>query len=518
MVLRSRSKRNKNQTAKPKEENFSIEIFKDLNKNLDNLKKMLDEPDDLIVREFTLHSTEQKCAIAYIDGLVDKYVVHNSILKNLQIRMDNQQLPTEKQALFDEIYSEVISIGNVEKGTTLDAVSAGILSGSTILYLEGLDKVIIMSTIGWETRSVEAPTTEQVIRGSKEGFVENIRTNTSLIRRSLQDPNLRFQSHKIGRRSQKSLNVAYIAGVSNPDIVKEVNRRIESIDMDYAPESGFIEQWIEDSFLSPFPQMLNTERSDKAAAALTQGKIVILLDGTPFVLIAPTTLGNTLQSPEDYYERWMIGSLIRILRYLAAFFTLFLPALYIALVSYQQGMIPSDLAFSIAATRDGVPFPAFVEAVMMGIVMELLREAGARLPTSIGQTIGIVGGLVIGDAAVQAGIVSPVMVIVVALTAIASFAVPEYSTAIAFRMIRFATMISAAVLGLYGIIIVYIAVNIHIVNLKSFGVPYSTPFAPTFLNDFKDLVTRAPIPSLETRPQYLKPDDDKSANRGDSSK
>lgn len=242
MVLRSRAKRSKNQTTKPKEENFSIKVFKELNKNVDNLKKMLDKPDDLVIREFTINSNDQKCAIAYIDGLVDEYTIHNSILKNLQIRMDNQPLSSEKEALFDDIYSEVISIGNVEKGSTLDAISQGILSGSTILYLDGLDKVLIMSTIGWETRSIEEPSSETVIRGSREGFVENLRTNTSLIRRCLQDPNLRFKSHKIGRRSKKNLTVAYIAGVTNPDIVKEVNRRIETIDMDYAPESGFIEQ------------------------------------------------------------------------------------------------------------------------------------------------------------------------------------------------------------------------------------------------------------------------------------
>lgn len=198
-----------------------------------------------------------------------------------------------------------------------------------------------------------------------------------------------------------------------------------------------------------------------------QGKIAIILDGTPFVLIAPVTLGNTLQSPEDYYERWLIGTFLRVLRYGAAFLAMFLPSLYIALVSYHQGMVPSKLAFSIAATREGVPFPAAIEAIIMGLTMELLREAGARLPKTIGQTIGIVGGLVIGDAAVQAGVVSPIMVIVVAVTAIASFSIPAYSVAISFRLVRFGFMLAAAFLGLYGIILVYIMINIHIVNLKA---------------------------------------------------
>ena len=337
-----------------------------------------------------------------------------------------------------------------------------------------------------------------------------------MIRRYIRDPNLRFKTYQVGRRSKKDLVLSYIDGIVNPDIVKEVNRRLETIDMDDAPESGYIEEWIEDSFLSPFPQVLNTERPDKVAAALLEGKVAILLDGTPFVLIAPATLGNTLQSPEDYYERWTIGTLLRALRYLAAFIAMFLPALYIALVSFHPGMIPSDLAFSIAASREGVPFPAYVEALLMALTMELLREAGTRLPTPIGQTIGIVGGLVIGEAAVSAGLVSPAMVIVVALNAIASFSLPSYSVAISFRILLFGMMLAAATFGLYGIILSYIMLNVHLVNLKSFGVPYTTPFAPNFLSDWKDLILRAPITTIKRRPTYMQPLDKKSLNKGDS--
>lgn len=299
----------------------------------------------------------------------------------------------------------------------------------------------------------------------------------------------------------------YVDGIVNPNIVKEVNKRLASIDMDDAPETGYIEQWIEDNFLSPFPQISHTERPDKVVAALMQGKVAILLDGTPFALIAPVTFGNTLQSPEDYYERWMVASLIRILRYVGAFIAVFLPALYIAFVSYHPGMIPSKLAFSIAATREGVPFPAFVEALLMEATMELLREAGVRLPRPIGQTIGIIGGIVIGEAAVAAGIVSPIMVIIVAITAVASFSMPSYSTAIAFRMLRFGFMAAAALFGLYGVILAYIAVNIHLVNLKSLGVPYTAPFAPSLFRDWKDLVVRSPITMLSSRPQYMQTDD-----------
>nr|WP_268748292.1 spore germination protein [Gracilibacillus boraciitolerans] len=253
----------------------------------------------------------------------------------------------------------MLSTSTLEVGYTVEAVISAILSGSTVVYLNGINKVFVIETQGWEKRKIQEPVTESVIRGPREGFVEDLRTNIVLIRRYLQDPNLRLKTFQIGRRSRKDLVVAYIDDIIHPDILKEVIRRIDSIDMDDAPESGgFIEQWIEDSFLSPFPQILNTERPDKASAALLQGKVVIMLDGTPpFGLIAPTTFGNTLQSPEDYYERWTIGTLLRVLRYIAAFIAIFLPSLYIALVSYHPGMIPSDLAFSIAASREGVPFP-----------------------------------------------------------------------------------------------------------------------------------------------------------------
>lgn len=247
-----------------------------------------------------------------------------------------------------------------------------------------------------------------------------------------------------------------------------------------------------------------------------QGKVAILLDGTPFVLVVPVTLGSLLHSPEDYYERWLIGTLLRILRFFAAFVALFLPAIYIALVSYHQGMIPSKLAFFMAGAREGVPFPAIVEALIMEATLELLREAGLRLPKPIGQAIGIVGGLVIGEAAVSAGIVSPVMVIVVAVTAISSFAMPTYSVAISFRLLRFAVMFAAAFLGLYGIIIVYIMINIHIANLKSFGIPYSAPYAPILLHDWKDLLLRAPLTMLSKRPQFMQTEDENRMEKGET--
>lgn len=498
-------------------EDFTSKLFLNLDENLQKIKEILDNPDDLIVRKFTIGLTDHSCAVVYLDGLIDKLLINEQVIKNIQIESTKTEklLSNDPVYIVDQLYDMYISSGEVEKAASLDNILYAIFSGDTALYVDGTNQVLTIGSKGWESRSIEEPVTEAVIRGPREGFIENLRTNTMMIRRSIRDQNLRFKSYKIGNRSKKNLVLVYIDEIANPNIVEEVNRRIQSIDIDSVLESGHIEQWIEDDFLSPFPQIDHTERPDKVVGALLEGKVAILLDGTPFALIAPMTFGNTLQSQEDYYERWLVGTLIRILRYLAAFIAVFLPSIYIALESYHPGMIPSKLAFSIAATREGVPFPVFVEALLMETTMELLREAGIRLPKPIGQTIGIVGGLVIGEAAVSAGIVSPVMVIIVAITAISSFAIPSYSTALSFRIIRFAFMGAAAVFGLYGVILAYIVVNIHLVNLKSIGVPYTSPFAPGFTKDWKDLILRFPIPMLTKRPKHLQP---KDLTRGDMNK
>lgn len=515
-LLQQKSKSNQSQESQPNKEKYVVES--EISQNLENIKTLLHSPTDLIERVITIGGSEHKCAIVCIDGLVDKDLVNDQIIYNIQhgIRStENNEEPISVDTMLKSIENEVLSTHELRKIDTFDQVINGILTGDTAIFIDGSTTVLLVGSKGWASRGVEEPTTESLVRGPREGFTENIRTNTSLIRRRVRDSNLRFESSSIGRRSKKDLIVCYVEGIVHPDLVAEVNRRLKAIDVDDAQETGAVEQWIEDSYFSPFPQIMHTERPDKVAASILQGQVAILLDGTPFVLTAPATFSNLLQSPEDYYERWLIGTLIRMLRFIAAFLAVFLPALYIALVSFHQGMIPSKLAFSIAGSREGVPFPAVVEAFMMEATFELLREAGLRLPKPIGQTIGIVGGLVIGESAVQAGIVSPIMVMVVAVTAISSFAIPSYSAGISLRILRFGIMLAASFFGLYGIILAYIMINIHITRLTSFGVPYSAPFAPTFYADWKDLVLRAPITLLTKRPQYLQTEDESRSNKGD---
>lgn len=512
-----RNKTTKDQPRKTeKTHEFPFTIFASVQKNVENIQNIMHSPSDLITRIFTIGNTGHPCAVVCIDGLVDKDLINDKIIKSIQLQAAElgRPLPVSGEDLAKDLQNSILTSSEVSKVKTLDEVILAVLSGDTALFVEGTDEVFIIGGKGWASRGVEEPVTEAVVRGPRDGFTENLRTNSAHIRRHIRDPNLRMESFKMGRRSKKDLLLIYMDGIVHPDLVKEVRRRLQSFDLDEVPESGTIEQWIEDSFLSPFPQIQHTERPDKVAAGIVQGRVAVVLDGTPFALVMPLTFSSTLQSPEDHYERWLIGTLLRVLRYIAAFLATFMPALYVALVSFHPGMIPSKLAFSIAGTREGVPFPAVIEAIIMETTLELLREAGVRLPKPIGQTIGIVGGLVIGEAAVSAGIVSPVMVIVVAVTAISSFALPSYSSAIALRLMRFPIMLAASMFGLYGVILCYIMINIHITNLKSFGIPFSTPFAPNFLNDWKDLVLRAPLIMLKKRPQMLQAEDKVRMGKG----
>ncbi|UKS30399.1 spore germination protein [Paenibacillus sp. HWE-109] len=472
-----------------------------IEENLTTIKQILHNPSDLMIRKFTIGEEQHPCALVSFDGLVDTTLINEQLLKPMMHSYNhNAESPTE---LLTILTQQILTTYDLEVENLLEDVLTALLSGNTLLLLEDISKGILISSSGWKARAVEEPQTESIIRGPRIGFTEDIRTNSAMLRRRIKDTNLVFDTYQIGRRSKREVIIAYIADIVHPDLVKEVTRRIKTIDIDDVEGSGFLEQWITDSYLSPFPVILNTERPDKVSGSLLQGRLAVMIDGDPFALILPITFASSMQSPEDFYQNWLISTLTRVLRLISAFIATFLPALYIALLEFHHGMIPSKLAFSIAGAREGVPFPAVIEAFVMEFTLELLREAGLRLPKPIGQTIGIVGGLVIGESAVAAGMVSPVMVIVVAVTAISSFSLPSYSFAISLRMMRFGIMLCAAFLGLYGVILAYIMINIHIVNLKSFGIPYSTPFAPLFIRDWKDLILRAPLFFLRKRPQML---------------
>lgn len=483
------------------------QITGDFELDLELVKQEMAHNSDVHFRKFNIGRTGIRAAIIFVDGLSDKDLIDKHIMKSLMLNFCEeykQETPYVKGAISKEfIKNQVLSISEVEEAHHIKELMTKVLTGSTALLIDGSSDVYILGTTKANKRNIEEPVSEALVRGPRVGFTEIISDNTALLRRHGENENLSLTKFQVGKRAKKELVIAYMQEIADPELVEEVKKRVRKIDIDHVPESGYVEQLIEDNYLSPFPQVQSTERPDRVISALMEGRVAILLDGTPFALIAPVTFSMLLQSPEDYYERWIPGTLFRLLRFGAAIVTLFAPALYISFISFHPGLIPSELAISISGTREGVPFPSLIEALVMEVAIEILREAGLRLPKPIGPAMGIVGGLIIGEAAVQAGIVSNIMVIVVAITAISSFAIPSYSAGIPLRILRFVAMFGAALFGLYGVILFFLLLCSHLVKLKSFGVPYISPAVPYGVNDWEDFMVRMPLQMMKRRPKMM---------------
>lgn len=478
-----------------------------LNDNIKQVKQALGNSTDIIIKEITIGpGGGQPIAILYTDGLVDKQVIiglMESLMMDTALTKRLEQDSAARANIVQILKSDVLKNAEIQEVTNFEALYHAILSGDCVFLIDGLPQGLSAGARGWTDRGVTESGTENVVRGPREGFTETLRTNTSLIRRKIKDPNLWMETKQIGRVTRTDIAVMYIKHIANDGIVKEVNARLDRIDIDGILESGYIEELIQDETFTPFPTLYSTERPDVIAAELLEGKVAILVDGTPFVLIAPAPFVSFLHSAEDYYQRADISSFIRILRYVGIFISLLAPSLYIAITTFHQEMLPTELLIGLAAQRERVPFPAFIEAIMMEVTFEILREAGIRMPKSIGSAVSIVGTLVIGQAAVEAGIISAVMVIVVSITAISSFVMPAYNVSIAFRMLRFPLMVLAATFGLFGIIVGIVALILHMCSLRTFGIPYMSPLGPLIPSDLKDTILRLPHWMLNTRPRLL---------------
>nr|WP_330219554.1 spore germination protein [Peribacillus muralis] len=493
-------------------------IFSDLHLNIDHIKKTLGNSSDIVTRDFCAGKNgEIKMAIIYTEGLTDSASIQDFILDTLMVEMRNSAFDGKVLNSFEWfqlIKSRTLPVGAIMEITDFQKLFHHLLSGDTMLLMDGSPTAIALSSRDWADRGVQEPSSQTVVRGPKDGFTETLRTNTALIRRRIKNPNLWLETKQIGEKTQTDVAIMYLKGVANDKTITELQSRLNRINVDAILESGYIEEFIQDEVYTPFPTVYNTERPDAVAAAILEGRIAILVDGTPFILVVPALMVHFLQSSEDYYQRADIATLIRLLRYLSFFLALFTPSLYVAVSTFHQEMLPTPLLISLASQREGVPFPAFVEAVLMELVFEILREAGVRMPRAIGSSISIVGALVIGQAAVEAGFVSATMVIIVSLTAICSFVFPSNSMAIAFRMLRFLFMILAATFGLYGIILGLIVMVLHLNSLRSFGLPYLAPNAPFILQDQKDNIIRMPHWALLKRPRLI---NKKDTVRGDAS-
>jgi len=481
----------------------NMQISSLLIENMDRIKNIMGSNADIVFKNITLGRSEARSAvIIYIDNLVDARFADLLIVRPLVLDAYTSGLNTGGEMIEQLQAGNLITRGQITKVKNLNEFLDGLLMGDTGLLIEGINEAYIISVKGYEHRAVAESDVEPVVRGPREAFVEVLSVNIGLIRRRLHTPNLVFELLKIGTAGKTNVCIAYIKGICPEGLYNEVRRRLERIKIDGVLESGYIEELIQDNPYSIFPQMRNTERPDVVAASLLEGRAAIIVDNTPVVLIAPGEFPSLMQSAEDYYNRYIFSSMIRLIRYFAFGISIYLPPLYIAVSTYHQEMIPTELLTSIMSARTEVPLPVSAEAFAMTLTFEILHEAGVRLPRPIGQAVSIVGALVIGQAAVQAKIVSPLMVIVVALTAISMFTIPQYNISLAVRISRLLIMLLASVLGMFGIMMSMLFLMLHLCSLESFGKPYMAPFSPLRIGDLKDTAVRAPWWAMVRRPAY----------------
>ncbi|WP_171650286.1 spore germination protein [Paenibacillus foliorum] len=464
---------------------------------------LLGENDDFMLRRFHIFG-QFEAAMIYFSNMTDTAVANQDVLKPLMYKPEQLAgTVIPQQQLINVLLKDALYHSKGSSECRLSMIMESLLRGGTIILIDGLNEAIIIETTKVDKRSIDQPQTEQVIRGPREGFIEQLGTNISLLRYRLPTTDFRIKMMKIGRVTKSKTAICYLKGIANDALVEEVERRLSVIDIDGVLDVGYLEQFIEDNHLSPFPQVQNTERTDKAVASMLEGRVIIMVDGSPFALIVPTVFNQFYQTTEDYSERFLMVSFIRLSRLLALGFSLITPSLYVAIISFNPELIPTEFAVAVSGGRAGVPFPSILEVLVMEASMEVLREATLRLPQQIGGALSIVGVLVIGQAAVSAGFVSPITVVVIALTTIGSFATPAYNAALALRLLRFPLVFLAGMFGLYGVMVGLILIANHLLSLKSFGVPYLSPVVPGNFDGMKDTVARSPLWSMKKRPAML---------------
>lgn len=455
---------------------------------------------DVKKREFTIQLGEKdhNAIIFFIDGLVNKQFVNDFILKPLMQKSREIEISS-----FRGIGEILLSQSEYKETNTIGELTYDLNFGSVIMLVDGAKKAFSLDVKGWQHRGVESPQTERVIRGPNDAFSEQLRENTALIRHLIRNKSLMCREYKVGTISQTPVSVMYIENVANTSLVEETLRRVESIDVDYIFTAAELEQLIEDKSITTLPQFLSTERPDRASRALLDGRIVVIVDGSPFVLILPTTIFELNESAEDNYLRFPYVNMIRTIRWTAFILSLLLPGLYVAVVSFHAELLPTGILMSIVSSRETVPFPALIEIIIMEISLEIIREASIRVPEASGSTLSIVGALILGQAAVSAGIVSPILIIIVSITAIGSFATPNYYLGLSARILRFAYIFLGAIAGFLGIIS-GLFINVLLwTDTKSMGMPMGVPFAPITKRGIPASLFVPPIWKQEERDDYV---------------
>ncbi|MED0669616.1 spore germination protein [Aneurinibacillus aneurinilyticus] len=462
--------------------------------NAQQISRLFSEIPQLVTRTLVL-KTGQKALLVYMEGLVDKTVIHRDIIRPLLEQTRNPE----------EAWEDIVSAGQVKKVQQWKEIEQALLTGKSILFIDRERSALELETQGWPQRAIQEPQAETSLKNAHLGFIESASQNIALIRRYIPSRELKIKQFTIGERGGVTVSLLYLADVVNSQLIQELENRIQLIDVDTIISTGELEGFIEDNPYTPFPQFAITERPDTTASHLLQGRAVLIVDRLPGALVGPMNFVSFFQTVDDYSVRWFVGSFVRLLRFAGFFIAIFTPSLYIAMISFHYEVIPLQLLLSVGESRERVPFPPIIEAFVMELVLEMLREAGVRLPAPIGQTIGIVGGIVIGQAAVKAGIVSNIMVIVVAVTAISSFIIPNIEMSAGVRLLRFPMMLMAFTFGMVGIIIGMMVIVIHLLTLESLGNPYGSPISPLRISDMKDTFIRLPVWLMKKRPVSVGP-------------
>lgn len=469
-----------------------------------HIQEVLGRCSDFRMRKVFINSEKRiPVMLIYLEGLVDEQSISNFILKPLADGEKLREIESEKEAIH-HIEQGAVYYNAQKTALQINDVISAIIDGSTALVFDKQKTAIMFDTRQFEKRSITEPTGENIVKGAKDAFVETLRVNTATIRRKVKTPNLVFEEHIIGKQTHTAVCITYIDGIVNKNIVEEVRKRIQSIDTSSGINIGTVEEALVDKHFRVFPQVYATERTDKLCADIIEGRVGVLMDGIPVTLIVPVTIVNFLQAPEDYSQNFIVGSIIRMLRYALMIVTLMLPAFYISVTSFHPEMLPSKLVESVAASKEGVPFSIYIEVIIMLIAFEVLIEAGLRLPKTIGQAVSIVGALVVGEAAVTAKFISPGVVMVIATTAIASFTMPNQDLSNALRLWRFVFAILSSTIGLFGLAIGNILLLYSLASMECFGIPYLAPYAGSKSNDFYDTFLRFPMKLHLYRPSDVK--------------
>lgn len=481
-------------------------VFDSYEKNLSYINKRYSVSinNDIIIRRILLKN-DIKAFIVFYDGMVNSSIINNNVIKSLI------EIPfLENEVIVDEIYKKFTTHSQASSQKSFDKICDEINFGSCALFIDGIPEAFIFDVRNWEHRPIDKPKNEQSVYGPQEAFSEMLRTNTALIRKIIKNENLIAEGITVGNKSKTRGVLLYINDIANDKLIYEVKRRIDGISTEYIISIEQIQMLIEDRTMLITPQILATERPDRAARALSEGRCVLILNGSPRVLIMPSNVFELTHTAADEYLNVPFSFMSRTVRLIGMLLSLLLPAFYLAITLYNHEIIPTYLLYSISAARENVPFPSIVELLLMDISFELIREAGIRMPSSIGSTLGIVGGLILGQAAVSAKIVSPLMIIVIAITGIGSFATADYTLGWTYRILRLVFIGLAAVLGLYGIALGIVLYGLYLGTIDTFGISFLAPEISFNNNSMSSAVKMNNIWSRENRPSFLKTKNNKN--------